>query len=742
MVEMPREVDEVSNVTTKEPNKNDSECLELVEAATEFAESNQLELAADTFLEAAECFDKEGDRSRSARYLTAAAEFFEMLGEQRQSSRCYGKAILRHLLADEVENAIIVLQKAHLLGATNSMFNFLLAQKNFEKRGINVEDILERAEKDLAIDKIREIKSQMEQLTSKEHLEGQEPSPEIPMATPTRTEPLSAPVTSTIPELEQDIPEFELVPLPEIEDLDLYPLTELTPTHESPDLLKTQVSPAEMQIDAKRTFVTNLKSFEIHSKDDKLQSFLTSNQDLEFSLLPTIKFEEILELHPIEMEPNIKIDLQPSEQILPPDTSLTLSNEEASSKSTPSLPLSFSINQQIKALSSPSLTPLKEMTEVPLDEHHLPGMPSTEILSPDVSLETDATKVEDLDIPGLRMDIEPIRYVNIYEIIPETTTEDLTIPELVITTTVSSQWEILDMSMSGIAADAEVMNREMTNDGEIITWKIKEIKPKDRIKIQYTLRRRFQRIIYWRVGNKIHSASSYHAITTEESSKKWNVTIPFINTHSQTIHEVLIEDIPPPELLVEHVESSPDQNPKIIVKEGLTRFQWYRKHLEAGEKISITYFLSERPLSYHFIDDFIERFTGQRIRVEKLVEPRTVSKDLHYFILYRIICPADTISTLKIIDHYPAEFTLEKFKPEWEKLNFEEDKSQKRLEWIIRDDKKGGVRSLLVLVKGSQNYSPSAPSIEFQNKKVIESKEIERKITKKSIDLKSLFSSS
>ncbi len=103
-----------------------------------------------------------------------------------------------------------------------------------------------------------------------------------------------------------------------------------------------------------------------------------------------------------------------------------------------------------------------------------------------------------------------------------------------------------------------------------------------------------------------------------------------------------------------------------------------------------------------------------------------------------MISSIEASSEIRIVDNYPPEFILENFKPEWEKIKYEESTNQKIFEWTVNDEVKG-IKPLLLVMKGSRNYSPTHPIIKIKNRKILESKEIERKIIKKIIDLKTMF---
>jgi hypothetical protein len=112
---------------------NLSDCERLVEEADE-ASKHSLEIAADIFEDAAKCFDGKGERQKAGKFLTLAGDFFLDLNMMNKAATCYGKAIVRFLMADNLEMAQIVLEKGKEYGFSSSTHQFRIATDALERR--------------------------------------------------------------------------------------------------------------------------------------------------------------------------------------------------------------------------------------------------------------------------------------------------------------------------------------------------------------------------------------------------------------------------------------------------------------------------------------------------------------------------------------------------------------------------------------------------------------------------------
>lgn len=110
-----------------------SSCNELVIEANK-AVDHSLQIAANLYEDAAQCFDRIGDRVKAGQYLTIAGDFFLELNKMDKAATCYGKAIVRHLMADDIETAKILVHKGTQYGFTSATYQFKMALNAFERK--------------------------------------------------------------------------------------------------------------------------------------------------------------------------------------------------------------------------------------------------------------------------------------------------------------------------------------------------------------------------------------------------------------------------------------------------------------------------------------------------------------------------------------------------------------------------------------------------------------------------------
>ncbi len=130
---------------------SNSDCESFVNEA-EDASKHSLEISASLFEDAAKCYDRQGDRKKSGQYLTIAGNFFLDISRNEKAATCYGKAILRHLMVDDLETAQILIKKGERYGFTISNHQYRIAldamerqsaAKKEEKKHESVEEIEE-----------------------------------------------------------------------------------------------------------------------------------------------------------------------------------------------------------------------------------------------------------------------------------------------------------------------------------------------------------------------------------------------------------------------------------------------------------------------------------------------------------------------------------------------------------------------------------------------------------------------
>ncbi|MFX0182192.1 MAG: hypothetical protein ACFE95_03835 [Candidatus Hodarchaeota archaeon] len=130
------------------------DCEQLAVEADE-ASKHSIEIAASIFEDAAKCFDRKGERQKAGQYLTLAGDFLLDLDMGDKAAICYGKAIVRYLMADNVEMAQILLEKGKEYGFSSSTHQYRIALDAMERRAKEkIEEEDEKEEEERRVDEV------------------------------------------------------------------------------------------------------------------------------------------------------------------------------------------------------------------------------------------------------------------------------------------------------------------------------------------------------------------------------------------------------------------------------------------------------------------------------------------------------------------------------------------------------------------------------------------------------------
>lgn len=111
----------------------DTDCEKLASEA-EAATTHSLEIAAEIYESTAKCFDSQGDRKKAGQYLTIAGDFYLELKKMDKAASCYGKAIVRHLMTEDVDTAKILVDKGKRYGFTSATYQFKMALNALDRK--------------------------------------------------------------------------------------------------------------------------------------------------------------------------------------------------------------------------------------------------------------------------------------------------------------------------------------------------------------------------------------------------------------------------------------------------------------------------------------------------------------------------------------------------------------------------------------------------------------------------------
>ncbi len=580
-----------------------SDCKRLVREGDE-ASKHSLDIAASLFEEAAKCFDRQGDRKKAGQYLTIAGNFFLDINENKKAATCYGKAILRHLMTDDISTAQILIKKGERYGFTISNHHYRIALNAMERRSTT--EMEEEKDED-------QIRKTVEDLPEIDTLALEEEESLIP--------------------LESDIFSIDEEVIPKKQDF-------IVPQLESED-------PSE------------LSSFAILAAVSKAAREKTVSS--------------------IDVNASVKDSKGESRYIEP---KFTLNPIDVSHSTIKQVSTAFKDEEESKTDKLPET-----------EDQLVQSLKNTDTLDPDYSAKTELE--------------------NEYE-------EELRDIEIV--NTIPFQWQVID-----VKSDFELDEKIKTNDGLIFTWKKESIEPGETASIEYILRKRVERSIILRKENKVVAINLYHSIEQELKAH-----LDFVNTYGKIFHEILIEDVIPPELAVNRAKTTHEFKPVTIPTHDSTLFRWIFNNFPPGETFTVDYEFREKPLTRLYKNE-IEYDKGI-IEIMKISQPVVDSAQYEYIWFYSIDNPS--FDEIIMTDRIPANFDLIMVDPIHLRPSIERKKIQNLLSWKLTPDEKNYV--IIARIKGNESFTPLAPSITFAKLGKIQLVEKKTSSEKKMVDLRRL----
>jgi len=253
-----------------------------------------------------------------------------------------------------------------------------------------------------------------------------------------------------------------------------------------------------------------------------------------------------------------------------------------------------------------------------------------------------------------------------------------------------------------IVTEFELDEKKRTSDGLVFTWKKDRIEPGEKISVEYILRKRVERSIILRKENKVSVINIYQSIQQDLQAK-----LDFVNTSGKVFHEILVEDVIPPELIVNNSNSNKKIKPVTIPTHDSTLYRWIFSTLLPGDNFSVFYEFREKPLTRHYIDEY-ECDTGFA-KIEKISQPAVDTKQCEYLWFYSL--ENSTSDDITMIDRIPSDYNLMLVDPPHLTPSIKKEKTHQVLTWQLSSDE---VRIILVLrINGSESFTSLAPSIEF-----------------------------
>ncbi|MFX0123618.1 MAG: hypothetical protein ACFFAE_08240 [Candidatus Hodarchaeota archaeon] len=281
-----------------------------------------------------------------------------------------------------------------------------------------------------------------------------------------------------------------------------------------------------------------------------------------------------------------------------------------------------------------------------------------------------------------------------------------------------------------IKTDFKLDEKKPTTEGLVFTWKKDKIEPGEKISVEYILRKRVERSIILRKENKVSVVNLYHSV-----QQQMQANLDFVNTSGKVFHEILVEDVIPPELIVNQTKTNKKIKPMTIPTHDSTLYRWIFSSLPPGDNFSVYYEFREKPLTRHYKDE-IECADGL-VRIEKISEPVIDSTQYEYLWLFSVEKPIPDNITL--IDRIPSDYNLLLVDPPHLNPSIKKEKTHQVLTWQLSPD---DVPTIVILrILGGESFTPLAPSVEFARGDEIQLVERSTLSEKKLVDIRRLSQS-
>jgi len=121
---------------------------------------------------------------------------------------------------------------------------------------------------------------------------------------------------------------------------------------------------------------------------------------------------------------------------------------------------------------------------------------------------------------------------------------DDVIEEAILIDLIPYNFEITNVELNGEKVE-ELPDKTLTKDGLEINWKLQNIAPKEKVEINYDLRRRVSRTIIFMLNKQLKIVKTHSNLGDLEMKGLYDVKLPFTNSFGSTLSGVVVEDIIP-----------------------------------------------------------------------------------------------------------------------------------------------------------------------------------------------------
>jgi len=121
---------------------------------------------------------------------------------------------------------------------------------------------------------------------------------------------------------------------------------------------------------------------------------------------------------------------------------------------------------------------------------------------------------------------------------------DDVIEEAIITDLIPYNYEITKIELNGKAVD-ELPDNTLKSEGLELNWQIKNVQPKEKVEINYDMRRRISRTIIFILENQLKIIKTHSNLNPLELEGFFEAKMPFTNSYQTVLDGVIVEDIIP-----------------------------------------------------------------------------------------------------------------------------------------------------------------------------------------------------
>ena len=121
---------------------------------------------------------------------------------------------------------------------------------------------------------------------------------------------------------------------------------------------------------------------------------------------------------------------------------------------------------------------------------------------------------------------------------------DDVIEEAILTDLIPYNFEITNIELNGKPVE-ELPDKSLTKGGVEFKWQLQNIPPKEKIEINYDLRRRVSRTIIFLVEGELKIIKTHANLSAMELQGLYDAKLPFTNSFGKVLNGVVVEDIIP-----------------------------------------------------------------------------------------------------------------------------------------------------------------------------------------------------